>query len=378
MSRIAEVDIYFTWIGREETIAPDMFNRNVALFPIAREVSRLDIVLRHSFHFLESRHFVPRVLDTGKRYDVIYAHDLPTSFAASRLAKKMDAKIVYDVHDLYIETINQFFPARAPLWKKMIFRVLVTSMKAVGTIWERRFIRGASLVVTTNLNYARYLSDRYRISHTKVVANYPEYKEVGKSRKLYEVLRVSPGKGLVVYHGMLNRGRSLELIVGSAQYFDDRNILVIIGNGPLEGVLRTLVSERKLSQKVKFLGHVPYEELFSYTSAATLGLMLIEHINLSKKYATANKVTEYMACGVPVLASDSPENRRIIAEAECGFVRDFHSERELGEFINQITREKAELATLGRNGREAVKGKFNWEHQEPLFLHFIEGLLVNS
>jgi glycosyltransferase involved in cell wall biosynthesis len=376
MSRVAQVDVYFVGQDAEEIVDPNLFNENVELFQIHRKISVMDNVLRHSFFFLESRHMVREVLETGREYDVIYAHDLASSYAAHRLAKKLGAKIIYDVHDLSIETINQQFPRNRSVAKLALFRTIVTFMKTVGRIWERHFLKKVDLVLTTNPSYEQYLRSHYAIGRIGVVTNYPEYKEVVRTRKLYQVLNVDEHKNLVLYHGMLNDGRSLELITASAEHFNDDNLLVIVGNGPLEGKLKSMVRSRGLERKVRFLDHVKYEELFSYASSATIGVLLVEPINLSKKYATANKVTEYMASGIPVLASDSPEHRRLVGEAQCGFVRSFHSEKELGEFINEVTSDRERLAKMGQTAQRAFKERFNWTHEEPVFLNATQELLA--
>ena len=376
MSRGHQVDIYFVKHDAGETIDPGLFNENVELFPITRKASILDKALRHSFFYLESRHTVKEVLKTRRKYDAIYAHDLPASYAAYKLATKLGAKIVYDVHDLYIETINQQFPRKAPFVKLLIFRLLMKFMKTVGRSWERRFLKRVDMVLTTNPSYQRYLKSNYEIGKIRVVTNYPEYREVERTKKLYQVLGVDEDKSLVLYHGILGDGRSLELITASAAHFNDNNLLVIIGNGPLEGKLKAIVSSRKLESKVRFIDHLKYEDLFSYASSATIGVLLIEPINLSKEYATANKVTEYMASGIPVLASDSPEHQRLLSETQCGFVRSFECERELGEFINEVTSDRRRLARIGETAQRAFKERFNWANEEPAFLDAMREVLA--
>jgi glycosyltransferase involved in cell wall biosynthesis len=376
MSRVVNVDVYFVKQEVDEIVDPALFNENVELFPVSREMSLLDKFLRHSFFYLEGRHMVGEVLKTRRKYDAIYAHDLPASYAAYKLAKKLGARIVYDVHDLYIETINQQFPRHSSFARLLIFRMIMRFMKTVGRWWERYFLKRVDLVLTTNPSYEQYLSSNYEIKKIAVVTNYPEYREVARTGRLYQELDIAKDKNLVLYHGILGDGRSLELITASAEHFNDDNLLVIIGNGPLEVKLKAIVRSRGLETKVRFLDHVKYDELFSYASSATIGILLIEPINLSKKYATANKVTEYMASGIPVLASDSPEHRRLVGEAQCGFIRSFDSDRELGEFINEVTSDRERLAQMGKTAQKAFKDRFNWAHEEPIFLNAMQELLA--
>jgi glycosyltransferase involved in cell wall biosynthesis len=373
MARLAEVDVFFP-VAHNGT-EPGSLGPNTRTFPIEIQPRRIDRVWQHSLFFLETRGLVPALLGREQRYDLVYAHDLVTSYAGIKLAQAWGARLVYDVHDLAVETLNQLFPRHGPLAKRFLYLSARWTMRRAGRFWERRVVRRADAVFTTNPNYRRYLEERYGAARYWVVPNYPEFREVARSRRLYEELGLRPEANVVLYHGVLGPGRSLGLIARSAAFLTDPNVLVIIGHGPLETALKAAVEREGLCARVRFLPHVPYERLFEHISGAALGLALIEPINLSKKYALANKVTEYMAAGVAVLASDGPENRRLLGEAGCGFVRDFAGPEELGAFINEIARDPEQLRRLGLNGQRAFRERFNWEREEEHFLEPIRLLL---
>ena len=67
-------------------------------------------------------------------------------------------------------------------------------------------------------------------------------------------------------------------------------------------------------------GVVPQAELHNWTASADLGVLILEPINLSKRLALANKIFEYMAARVPILATNLPENRRILDSCKCGWL----------------------------------------------------------
>ena len=165
----------------------------------------------------------------------------------------------------------------------------------------------------------------------------------------------------------------MKLIIESAKYFNNNIVLVIIGEGPLKKELINISNENKTNDKVFFEDFVDYSKLFTTISSASLGIMLLEHINY-KKHALANKITEYMAAGVPILASNSPENNRIINQANCGFIKSTNSEKVLGQFINKIV-ERDDLIKMGNNGKAAFISKFNWNIYEDYFLESFNKLI---
>lgn len=374
MARLAEVHAWFH-TAAPERVAGDVVGGGAALHPVVRPPTRLDRVLAHSAFFAETRYLGDAALDAGHRYDLVYAHDLATTFAAARIARRHRARLVYDVHDLAIETLNQLFPPRAPLPKQAAFATIKRVMSTLGRTWERHFARRADLVITTNPSYADYLRRQYGLDRLMDLPNYPELREVTTTDALYRDLGLPGDTALILYHGVLGPGRSLELVVESAAGLAAGRVLVLIGHGPLEPRLRAL-AERAGADRVRFVPHVPYERLFDYASGASIGLALIEPINLSKRLALANKVTEYMASGVPVLASDCPENVRLVTSARCGFISSFSSPGDLAAYLNRITEDRAALAELGAAGRQAFRQRFNWNAHEPRFAEAIGSLLA--
>ena len=274
------VTIDYFFIGDEIDELNLLVNDKINLYPIKRpKLSIKGKIINHSLVYLESMFLIPKVQEIGKSYDVIYAHDLPTSYAAYKL-RTIATKIIYDVHDLYVETLNQHFPSEVSFFKKIIFKTLLIQMRFFSKLWERKFIRTVDLVLTTNENYKFYIKEKYNVSNIIITPNYPEYIDLHKNTIIYEDLDIDKKKIIVLYHGALNEGRYLREIVKASQYFDENIILVIIGNGPLETELKNLNSN---NNKIYFKDLLPYEKLLRYISGASIGIMLIKHINLSKK-----------------------------------------------------------------------------------------------
>lgn len=362
MSRHAEVHLYFVPKSPADTGGDIHAGRNFRLIPIPHATGRLDWALRNSFFYFETRYLSDAVEATGERYDIVYAHDLHSAYPAQTIARKQGAKILYDVHDLTIETINQGFPETAPLHKRVKYALAKWVMRTAATRWERAFIRKADLVLAPTESWLGHLRECYGIAGGLVVPNFPEYREVQRTERLHYDAGLPRATRIALYHGSLGRGRYLQEIVRSAEHLAEGNALVLVGNGPLLPELKAVAPP-----KVRFLDFVPYDELLPLASAASLGLILIDHINLSKKYALANKLTEYMASGVAVLGSDSPENRRILTDADAGYLYQVTTPEALGAHINGLLAKPEDLVEKGRNGQRAFRHRYHWEACEPLF-----------
>ncbi|MDP6361098.1 MAG: glycosyltransferase, partial [Planctomycetota bacterium] len=86
------------------------------------------------------------------------------------------------------------------------------------------------------------------------------------------------------------------------------------------------------------------------------------------------KLLEYLAAGLPVIASESQEWSEIIREGNCGITVNPLDRVETAEAINWIIDNPAECAEMGRRGKQLVAEKYNWETESVKLVQFYEKL----
>ena len=330
--------------------------------PISRKILDRFYLPFYSTSILMKNEIQPVIDD----YDLIYCHDLPALMTANKL-KLTRQKIIYDIHDLYTETINQGL-RHVELSKLRKLKVKVTTILFRYFIKkiEQNYIRYCSLVFSVNESISKYISDKYQLE-CKTIENFPIKQNLPKEKKLRKILGLTDDQNILIYHGNLGGGRYLKEIIESAFFYNQDISLVVIGNGELKNFLETISNSNTF-----FLSSVPYENLFQYTSDANLGIVLLEHINYSKKHASANKLFEYMACEIPVLISNSPELIKIIHSEGNGIIIDEINPIEIAKTINKFFENHNDYKNLGIYGRKAFENKYNWNTQECLLLDLFE------
>ncbi len=75
------------------------------------------------------------------------------------------------------------------------------------------------------------------------------------------------------------------------------------------------------------------------------------------------KTFEYMAAGMPVIASKFGESGAFVAEAQGGILVDPLNPNEIADAIKHILANPTEAAAMGQRGRQLVLEKYNWEHE---------------
>jgi len=82
-----------------------------------------------------------------------------------------------------------------------------------------------------------------------------------------------------------------------------------------------------------------------------------------------------MAAGIPVIASDFPLWREIIAKWECGLLVDPLEPRAIAEAIQWLLEHPDEASMMGERGREAAAAEFNWADEGAGLCQFYRKLL---
>jgi glycosyltransferase involved in cell wall biosynthesis len=125
--------------------------------------------------------------------------------------------------------------------------------------------------------------------------------------------------------------------------------MLIIGDGPERDNLEDRVKHMHVSDKVHFLGVVPYEEVPHYLA------MCDAFVTASVTEVHPLSVIEAMAAGLPVLGIDSPGIGDTIQDGETGLLA---VEEELAGFTAKMVRLVVDCESrqkMGQNARQAAK-----------------------
>ncbi|MFH1089945.1 MAG: glycosyltransferase, partial [Pseudomonadota bacterium] len=69
---------------------------------------------------------------------------------------------------------------------------------------------------------------------------------------------------------------------------------------------------------------------------------------------------EYMAAGIPVIASHFPLWREIVEDNGCGLCVNPQDPEEIAQAVRYVLTYPQQAEEMGRRGRKAVEEKYNW------------------
>lgn len=254
------------------------------------------------------------------RADVFHANDLDTLLPVYLVSKLKRKRLVYDSHELFTEVPE------------------LVSRPRVKAIWEhieKRIFPKLKYVFTVNDSIAEYYQSKYGVN-VRVLRNLPVVNGISGGLS-YEHLGLDRQKKYVILQGAgINIQRGAEELVDAMQYLEDI-ILIVTGDGDVVPFLKQMTKKLSIEEKVKFYPKMPYEQLMQLTACASCGVTLDKDTNLNYRYSLPNKLFDYIRAGIPVLASDLPEVRKIVEGYHVGLVVSSHDPKEIAAGIRQLT-----------------------------------------
>jgi glycosyltransferase involved in cell wall biosynthesis len=151
---------------------------------------------------------------------------------------------------------------------------------------------------------------------------------------LPEPLRQGP---FGVYLGTLDRSRQPEVLVETALKVVERvpgfRMLIVGGvEAPSDrGWLQRYAESRRAGHCVHFTGRLPSHEALALARRADVGLSPVPRTPLTE-VGSPTKAVEYLACGLPVVCNDQPDQAYVVTQSGGGRVTGFDAD----EFADAI------------------------------------------
>ncbi len=130
-------------------------------------------------------------------------------------------------------------------------------------------------------------------------------------------------------------------------------VFVLVGQGELEKPLQVMASELGIADKVFFAGRISHVQ--DYLERMDIGCLS------SSSEGFPNTILEYMAAGLPVVATDVGSNREAIEHGVTGYVVPHGRPDDFARPIIELLRDNDKLAQMGRKALQHCRAKFDIE-----------------
>lgn len=332
-----------------------------ALLPRTYKTKRFNLWFETGFLFYANYNFRLFYYLLFSKSDVFLSNDLDTLLPNFLVSKLRNKSLVYDTHEYFTgvpELLHR--PKIKRIWENI----------------EDYIFPKLTHIYTVNDSISNLYKKEYAVN-IQVIRNLPLVVEHSKTEiptpylAKYEQLKNSKTQ-IILYQGAVNKDRGLEEMIAAMAYISDA-IFVVIGSGDIENELLIQVEKQKLSNKVLFLGQIPFYILPAFTKLATMGISLEKDTNINYKYASPNKVVDYIHAEIPVFASQLIEIELIINKYQIGKCVKTHEPIEIAKHVNEILKDKNQLE-IWKNNCQKAKHELNWNTEKEKLLQIFSNL----
>lgn len=290
-------------------------------------------------------------LHLSSRYNSVQVHNLPDFLVFAALVPRLTgSKIILDLHDLMPEFFAASFDSGMQSWP---VRLLV--------LQEKLACAFANHVITVTEQWKETLANRSAsASKVSVVMNVADM-EVFDRNILPERTPSSNGHFNIIYHGTITQRYGLDLLLQAVSKLREEIPCLHV---TIHGQGEYLDELKQLARELKLENHIFFSDQFVPT--AELPLMILRsdvavvpyRSNIFTDGILPTKLMEYVALGVPVIASRTPAIQAYFNDSMVQYFSPGAVE-ELAGCIRELYQDRDRLNRIARNA-DRFNQEYSW------------------
>ena len=284
--------------------------------------------------------------------DIYHIHD-PELIRIGLKLIKLREKVIFDSHeDVESQILSKYYLSRP-------FQIIISKIY--------RFYENIALSKFTGIIAATpYIKKKLSIINKNIIdiCNYPKVDEFKKRE-------INKHNNKICYVGSISKKRGIFEIVKSLEYNKGKIFLNLAGKFSPNCLLNELKKEAGWKY-VNYYGFVNRKKTNKIFNQSNLGVVTL-HPTAAYIHSLPVKMFEYMACGLPVLASNFSLFKKIINQENCGKTVDPYNPEKIAMVSKLMLNDKKKK--YQKNGINAVKKKYNWKFEEKKLINFYRQIL---
>jgi glycosyltransferase involved in cell wall biosynthesis len=295
-----------------------------------------------------------------KRFDLIHIHSVPDFLVfAAWLPRLTGAKVVLDIHDV----VPEFYATKfnAPPGSRM-FQSLLLLEKLCAAFANH-------VIIANDVWRDKLMSRALRGSKCTTILNSPPRvaPEAGNRRR-------TNSKFTILYPGSLNHHQGVDVAVQAFALIKNsipEAEFHIYGEGAEFENIGRLIRELGLEKDVFLQPYVAHEEILRIMGNADLGVDPKRTDGFANE-AFGGKIFEFMALGVPVVASSTRTNKHYFTESVVRFCRGGDTQ-DLAQSILALHKNREATDRMVQNATAFVR-RYQWDAQKSIYLDLVDSL----
>ncbi len=276
--------------------------------------------------------------------DIYHFHD-PELMPSGIKLKRKGKKVIYDTHeDLPRQLLSKLYI------KFYLRKPLATVLEWYENYAAKKF----DFIITATPHIQKRFSKLNKASLD--INNYPMLSELNT-----ETTSWSDKKDRICYVGSITQIRGLEEVIEAMGHLEGLELNLAGSIWPKS--FKERLENKKGWQNTIFLGQINRDEVKRVLRESQVGIVTFLPFG-NHTHSQPNKLFEYMAQGIPLVASNFNLWKAIIEKVDCGICVDPEDPKAISKAVRILLDDKEQAQQMGENGRNAVLTTFNWESEE--------------
>jgi glycosyltransferase involved in cell wall biosynthesis len=302
------------------------------------------------------------------RADVLMVRDLPLAPTAIWAGRHLGLPVVFDMAENYPAMIRS-------MWETGCYSLtdrFVRNPTIVAQVERWCLSRVDHILVVVEESRDRLLQMGVAPDKVTIVSNTPPVSRLDSIAPAGADDVTTGSASLdVAYLGLLEEPRGVATLIRAVALAREARVpvrLSLLGDGRERQRFEGLAEALGLGHDVvRFHGFVPYAQAVRRLEMAHVGA-IPHRADESWNTTIPNKLFDYMAAGVSVLASDSPPVARVVRETGCGEIFRSGDPEDAARAISRLA-DAERRRCFAAAGRAAIRERYHWGHDAARLRH---------
>ena len=290
-------------------------------------------------------------------FHAVIAVDLVTLPAALILKGLFSTPIIYDAHEFWSESDPLSFEFEKQFWVTL----------------ERRLVTQVDYCQTVTPSLANIMTNLYGVPFHHV----PNCEPLA-SAQTTRVNNRRTSDCIFLFQGNFAPHRGIDLLINV--WSDSNSDAVLALRGPdndYKKLMISLAKEKGSNKRIIFPPAVDVKDLVNMAHRdGDIGILPYTPFGKNYQNCCPNKMSQYMAAGLPILANKTFFVEQIIQLSKSGLVVDFSKKNELLDAINELTSNHIARKNMANASKEYFNNEFHWEKVSQNFYNKIKAITL--
>ena len=293
----------------------------------------------------------------------VISTDLDTLLAGMVLKERWGVPLIYDAHE--------FWPAADVEQEAFEHDFWVTL--------EGRLVRHVDYAQTVSPGLADHMARLYGVPFESVPNAEPLGSRVAEGQEKTRGEHTGSECRFLFQGGFAN-ARGIDLLISAWPHTHPSAILVLRGpdNEYKKRMVDLAISCGVYATRVLFLEAIDESELVTAAVEFDVGLVPYTPTGLNYSNCCPNKLSQYMAAGLPILAATTNYVSQIISESGAGVVIDFADRFQLVREIDRLALDPALRMAYAEKSAAFFLDRFHWENVSKIFYTRLAELIKSA